>query len=123
MELVELHLPSLSNLPPHYHTTKDLPPHLMNTLKVAFDAANKSLPSWSSLDVDDSIASDPVHDSNLKIARKAVNYVAIGSVLRAVTTADFTWKYSRSLRGAGLSFMVEAMFGWTFGYEIASNWL
>lgn len=40
VELVELHLPSLPDLPPHYHTTKGLPPHLMNTLKVAFDMAS-----------------------------------------------------------------------------------
>ncbi|XP_056169078.1 beta-D-glucosyl crocetin beta-1,6-glucosyltransferase-like [Syzygium oleosum] len=44
--LIELHLPSLPNLPPHYHTTKGLPPHLMNTLKVAFDMAS---PSFSSI--------------------------------------------------------------------------
>ncbi|XP_030456198.1 LOW QUALITY PROTEIN: beta-D-glucosyl crocetin beta-1,6-glucosyltransferase-like [Syzygium oleosum] len=40
IELVELHLPSPPELPPHYHTTKGLPPHLMNTLKVAFDMAS-----------------------------------------------------------------------------------
>ncbi|XP_030526540.1 beta-D-glucosyl crocetin beta-1,6-glucosyltransferase-like [Rhodamnia argentea] len=39
IELVELHLPSLPDLPPHYHTTKGLPPHLMKTLQVAFDMA------------------------------------------------------------------------------------
>ncbi|TMW86266.1 hypothetical protein EJD97_021643 [Solanum chilense] len=37
IELVEFHLPSLPNLPPHYHTTNGLPPHLMNTLKTAFE--------------------------------------------------------------------------------------
>ncbi|XP_015170358.1 beta-D-glucosyl crocetin beta-1,6-glucosyltransferase-like [Solanum tuberosum] len=40
IELVELHLPSLPNLPPHYHTTNGLPPHLMNTLKTAFENAS-----------------------------------------------------------------------------------
>ncbi|KAG5574909.1 hypothetical protein H5410_055043 [Solanum commersonii] len=40
IELVELHLPSLPNLPPHYHTTNGLPPHLMNTLKKAFEIAS-----------------------------------------------------------------------------------
>ncbi|CAN4126465.1 unnamed protein product [Withania somnifera] len=39
IELVELHLPSLPDLPPHYHTTNGLPPHLMNTLKTAFEMA------------------------------------------------------------------------------------
>ncbi|MCE0482395.1 hypothetical protein HAX54_041146 [Datura stramonium] len=40
IELVEIHLPSLPNLPPHYHTTNGLPPHLMNTLKTAFEIAS-----------------------------------------------------------------------------------
>nr|XP_009795814.1 PREDICTED: crocetin glucoside glucosyltransferase-like [Nicotiana sylvestris] len=38
--LVELRLPSLPNLPPHYHTTNGLPPHLMSTLKKAFKMSN-----------------------------------------------------------------------------------
>ncbi|XP_047962281.1 UDP-glucosyltransferase 29-like [Salvia hispanica] len=36
IELVELPLPSLPDLPPHYHTTKNIPPHLMPTLMKAF---------------------------------------------------------------------------------------
>ncbi|KAL6345972.1 hypothetical protein AAG906_025252 [Vitis piasezkii] len=40
IELVEIHLPSLPDLPPHYHTTNGLPPHLMPTLKKAFDMAS-----------------------------------------------------------------------------------
>ncbi|XP_049379617.1 UDP-glucosyltransferase 29-like [Solanum stenotomum] len=39
IELVELHLPSLPNLPPHYHTTNGLPHHLTNTLIEAFQNA------------------------------------------------------------------------------------
>ena len=42
IHLVELHLPSSPDLPPHYHTTNGLPPHLMPTLKKAFDTANHS---------------------------------------------------------------------------------
>ncbi|KAI3899030.1 hypothetical protein MKW92_017752 [Papaver armeniacum] len=42
IELVELRLPSLPDLPPHYHTTKSLPPHLMPTLKKAFDLSSPS---------------------------------------------------------------------------------
>ncbi|KAM7526816.1 hypothetical protein LguiA_016718 [Lonicera macranthoides] len=37
IQLVELHLPSLPELPPRYHTTNGLPPHLMDTLKDAFE--------------------------------------------------------------------------------------
>ncbi|KAK4707977.1 hypothetical protein R3W88_028902 [Solanum pinnatisectum] len=39
IELVELNLPSLPNLPPHYHTTNGLPHHLTNTLIEAFQNA------------------------------------------------------------------------------------
>lgn len=46
IELVELHLPSLPNLPPYYHTTNGLPPHLMNTLKIAFEMSS---PNFSKL--------------------------------------------------------------------------
>ncbi|KAF5946573.1 hypothetical protein HYC85_016801 [Camellia sinensis] len=37
IQLVELHVPTLPDLPPNCHTTKNLPPHLMPTLKKAFD--------------------------------------------------------------------------------------
>ncbi|KAL8486235.1 hypothetical protein ACS0TY_023081 [Phlomoides rotata] len=40
IELVELHLPSLPELPPHYHTTKNVPPHLMPTLMKAFQMSS-----------------------------------------------------------------------------------
>ncbi|XP_027152571.1 beta-D-glucosyl crocetin beta-1,6-glucosyltransferase-like [Coffea eugenioides] len=39
IHLVELHLPKLPELPAEYHTTNGLPPHLMPTLKDAFDMA------------------------------------------------------------------------------------
>lgn len=42
IELVELHLPELPDLPSHYHTTNGLPPHLMPTLKKAFDMSSPS---------------------------------------------------------------------------------
>ncbi|PQM39589.1 beta-D-glucosyl crocetin beta-1 6-glucosyltransferase-like [Prunus yedoensis var. nudiflora] len=44
IEFVELHLPheELPELPPHYHTTNGLPPHLMSSLKRAFDMSSKN---------------------------------------------------------------------------------
>ncbi|EYU45578.1 hypothetical protein MIMGU_mgv1a007199mg [Erythranthe guttata] len=42
IELVELHLPSLPQLPPQYHTTKNTPPHLMPTLMHAFQMSSSS---------------------------------------------------------------------------------
>ncbi|KAJ8545862.1 hypothetical protein K7X08_018445 [Anisodus acutangulus] len=40
IQFLELHLQTLPNLPPSLHTTNGLPPHLMNTLKEAFDLAS-----------------------------------------------------------------------------------
>ncbi|XP_059294806.1 beta-D-glucosyl crocetin beta-1,6-glucosyltransferase-like [Lycium ferocissimum] len=40
IQFLELHLQTLPNLPPCYHTTNGLPPHLMSTLKEAFDLAS-----------------------------------------------------------------------------------
>ncbi|KAE8038761.1 hypothetical protein FH972_011237 [Carpinus fangiana] len=42
IQFVELHLPSLPELPPHYHTTNGLPPHLAPTLKKAFDMGSQN---------------------------------------------------------------------------------
>ncbi|CAN0916688.1 Flavanone 7-O-glucoside 2''-O-beta-L-rhamnosyltransferase [Linum grandiflorum] len=43
IQLVDLHLPSSSSLPPKFHTTKNLPPHLMPALKEAFDDSRPEL--------------------------------------------------------------------------------
>lgn len=42
VEFVELHLPSLPELPPHYHTTKGLPRHLLSNLMEALDMSSCS---------------------------------------------------------------------------------
>ncbi|CAH9079513.1 unnamed protein product [Cuscuta epithymum] len=39
IQLVELHLPELPDLPPHYHTTNGLPLHLNSTLRKALNMA------------------------------------------------------------------------------------
>ncbi|XP_015876309.3 UDP-glucosyltransferase 29-like [Ziziphus jujuba] len=46
IELVELHLPSLPELPPHHHTTKGLSPHLLSTLHKSLDM---SRPNFSNI--------------------------------------------------------------------------
>ncbi|XP_071689537.1 beta-D-glucosyl crocetin beta-1,6-glucosyltransferase-like [Rutidosis leptorrhynchoides] len=43
IKLVEINLPTLPNLPPHYHTTNGLPSHLMDTLKEAFKMSKPEL--------------------------------------------------------------------------------
>lgn len=45
IQLVEFHLPCMDELPPYYHTTKDLPPHLNSTLIQAFQMASSKFPS------------------------------------------------------------------------------
>ncbi|GFP93056.1 beta-d-glucosyl crocetin beta-1 6-glucosyltransferase, partial [Phtheirospermum japonicum] len=46
IKLVELQIPTTPHLPPHYHTTNGLPPHLMGPLKRALDSAR---PVFSSI--------------------------------------------------------------------------
>ncbi|KFK43152.1 hypothetical protein AALP_AA1G086700 [Arabis alpina] len=88
-----------------------------------FTKRDKALPSWSSSDVEEFIASDPVHGPTLKTAREAVNFGLAGTVVGAVSTAAFAWKYSKSPHGAALSFLGGGVFGWTFGQEIANHTL
>ncbi|KAF4371039.1 hypothetical protein CsatB_028433 [Cannabis sativa] len=81
----------------------------------------KPLPRWTPSDVEEFIASDPVHGPTLKTTREAMNYGITGSVIGAVSTAGVAWKYSRSLHGAGLSLLAGGVFGWTFGQEAANH--
>eukprot|EP00262_Sarcandra_glabra_P019261 TRINITY_DN7200_c0_g1_i1.p1 TRINITY_DN7200_c0_g1~~TRINITY_DN7200_c0_g1_i1.p1 ORF type:complete len:154 (-),score=25.97 TRINITY_DN7200_c0_g1_i1:281-742(-) len=82
---------------------------------------NKSYPTWTDSDVDEFIASDPLYGPQLKSAREATKIAAIGSAIGAISTGGFAWKYSKSPHGALLSFGAGAVFGWTFGHEIASH--
>nr|AFK79036.1 glycosyltransferase UGT4 [Bupleurum chinense] len=43
IELVELHLPSLPDLPPNQHTTNGLPPHLIPTLHMAYSLSKEKM--------------------------------------------------------------------------------
>ncbi|KAL6958793.1 succinate dehydrogenase [Sarracenia purpurea var. burkii] len=88
-----------------------------------FVKRDKPLPSWSDADVEEFIASNPIHGPTLRTAREAAKFGAAGSVIGAVSTAAVSWKYSRSLHGAALSFGAGAVFGFTFGHEIANHWL
>ncbi|XAR60219.1 Succinate dehydrogenase (ubiquinone) [Bertholletia excelsa] len=81
------------------------------------------LPEWSDADIEEFIASDPVYGPNLRTTREAIKYAGTGSVIGAVSTAAFAWKYSRSPHGALLSLGAGAVFGWTFGQEFANHWL
>ncbi|XP_057446157.1 succinate dehydrogenase subunit 6, mitochondrial [Lotus japonicus] len=86
-----------------------------------FVKREKPVRSWSSSDVEEFIAYDPVHGPVLKTAREAVQYSVAGSALGAVVTAGVALKYSKSLHGAGLSLLAGGIFGWTFGHEVANH--
>ncbi|KVH99682.1 succinate dehydrogenase subunit 6, mitochondrial [Cynara cardunculus var. scolymus] len=79
------------------------------------------LPPWSASDVEEFIASDPVHGPVLKTTRDAVKFLAVGGIVGAVSTASFAWKYSKSPHGAVLSLGAGAVVGMTFGQEIANH--
>ncbi|KAL0812804.1 hypothetical protein Bca101_069247 [Brassica carinata] len=64
-----------------------------------FTKRDTPLPSWSSSDVEEFIASDPLHGPTLKTAREAATFGVTGAALGAVSTAAFAWKYSRSPHG------------------------
>ncbi|XP_068645786.1 succinate dehydrogenase subunit 6, mitochondrial-like [Aristolochia californica] len=91
--------------------------------KRIFLIPEKQLPKWSSSDVEEFIASDHIHGPVLKTAREAATIAAYGSGIGAVSTAGLAWKYSKSPHGAVMAFGAGAIFGWTFGQEIASHWL
>ncbi|XP_077224641.1 succinate dehydrogenase subunit [Tasmannia lanceolata] len=96
---------------------------ILDSYKHIILAREKPLPKWSDSDVEDFINSDPTHGPPLKAARKAAEISATGSAIGAVSTAGLAWKYSKSPHGAALAFGAGAIFGWTFGQEIAGHWL
>ncbi|KAK9727075.1 hypothetical protein RND81_05G256600 [Saponaria officinalis] len=81
----------------------------------------KPLPSWSDADVESFISMDPVHGPALRTAREAAKYGLVGSAVGAVSLGGWAWKYSRSPHGAVLALGAGAVFGWTFGHEVANH--
>ncbi|KAK9097744.1 hypothetical protein Syun_024789 [Stephania yunnanensis] len=59
----------------------------------------------------------------LKSAREAVKFAATGSAIGALSLGGISWKYSKSPHGALLALGAGAVFGWTFGQEVAGHWL
>nr|GEW82030.1 succinate dehydrogenase subunit 6, mitochondrial [Tanacetum cinerariifolium] len=86
-----------------------------------FIRRDSPLPPWSDADVHDFIASDPIHGPVLKTTRDAAKIMAAGGIIGAVSTAAFAWKYSKSPHGAALSLGAGALFGMSFGQEIANH--
>ncbi|KAI8030507.1 Beta-D-glucosyl crocetin beta-1,6-glucosyltransferase [Camellia lanceoleosa] len=94
IELVEIHLPSSLDLPPHYHTTNGLPTHLIPTLKTAFDMA---IPSFSNI-LNTLTPNLVIYDFNLPWAPTiacsygipAVDFIPTGAAMTSSTLHMFT---------------------------------
>ncbi|THG02437.1 hypothetical protein TEA_015151 [Camellia sinensis var. sinensis] len=84
IESVEIHLPSLPELPPHYHTTNGLLVHLNSTLQKAFKMAS---PSFSN--IFNTLSPDLIYDYDLPWAPtiassyniSAVDFIPIGATM------------------------------------------
>ncbi|KAF8008986.1 hypothetical protein BT93_J0082 [Corymbia citriodora subsp. variegata] len=85
VELVELHVPSLPGLPPQYHTTRGLPPHLMPKLKMAFDMAGPNLSDIIADHQPDLLIFDYLLPWVPEVARshgiRAVNFLSVAAVM------------------------------------------
>ncbi|KAI3427724.1 Glycosyltransferase [Psidium guajava] len=105
IELVELHLPSLPDVPPHYHTTKGLPPHLMNTLKAAFDMASPGFSDMTKSLSPDLIIYDFLQPWAPEIARShnvpMVNFWSVG--------AGMTSFFFHAIKNVGEDFPFQAI--------------
>uniref|UniRef100_A0A7N2R345 Glycosyltransferase N-terminal domain-containing protein n=1 Tax=Quercus lobata TaxID=97700 RepID=A0A7N2R345_QUELO len=88
IELVELHLPSLPELPPHYHTTNGLPPHLMPTLKKAMDMASPNITTILKQLKPDLVIYDFLQILALSLAQSQ-NIPAIDFVVMSATITSF----------------------------------
>ncbi|KAL8551719.1 hypothetical protein ACS0TY_000695 [Phlomoides rotata] len=85
IKLVDLHLPQLPDLPPHYHTTNGLPPHLLPTLQRAFRMAG---PAFS--DIVTSLNPDLViYDYCQPWAARVASELAIPAVQFLTISATF----------------------------------
>ncbi|KAL3641965.1 hypothetical protein CASFOL_012780 [Castilleja foliolosa] len=85
IELVELHLPSLPQLLPHYHTTKNIPPHLMPTLMQAFQM---SIPNFSQI-IANLMPDLLIYDGFQPWSAKIASSLSIPSVLFATPASAF----------------------------------
>lgn len=68
IQLVELHLPYSPDLPPEYHTTKNLPPNLMSTLMSAFQMSKSSFSNIITILNPDLLIYDSFHSWAVEIA-------------------------------------------------------
>ncbi|KAL7144529.1 hypothetical protein ABFS83_07G018600 [Erythranthe nasuta] len=96
INLVELHLPSSPDLPQNYHTTKNLPPHLMPKLFDSFQKSNSSFSSIISSLKPDMLIYDVFQPWAAKIATSlsipAVHFATSGATAYSFYHHHFTHK-------------------------------
>ncbi|XP_015876307.3 beta-D-glucosyl crocetin beta-1,6-glucosyltransferase-like [Ziziphus jujuba] len=96
IQLVELHLPSFPELPPHYHTTKGLPQHLMPLLG---KASNMSKPNITyiieTLKPDMVIFDYHVHNWLPRLAF-SLNIHAISFITNGAASITFVYHYMKN---------------------------
>lgn len=88
IQLVQLHLEPTHELPPHYHTTKNLPPDLLFTLIKAFQTSNSSFSNIVACLKPDLVIYDVFQPWSAKIALQhgipAVHFATIGAATLSV---------------------------------------
>lgn len=82
----------------------------------------KSLPSWTSADVEEFIRSDPIYGPQLKSIRDGKKFIGIGGLLGAVHLAGLSWKFSKTPHGTVLAGLFGGFCGMTIGKEVATHW-
>lgn len=106
IQLVELHLPYLPELPPKYHTTNGLPPHLLPTLHKAFSLSKPTL-------------SNTINSLNPDLIIFDVSQIWLGSLVSSVnipgvpfntSSAAMTSFYSHLLSNPGVEYPHPGIF-------------
>ncbi|KAL1827978.1 hypothetical protein ACET3Z_006390 [Daucus carota] len=101
IQLVELNLPPSPDLPPHYHTTNGLPPHLMGSLKTAFaDSSANFLTIFESVkpdmliyDYNQSWAADIALSNNIPAVQFLLSSAIFSSLRRQMLYSDSSVTY------------------------------
>ncbi|KAL3849248.1 hypothetical protein ACJIZ3_011130 [Penstemon smallii] len=92
IELVEIHLKPSPELPPHYHTTKNLPLHLNSTLIKAFQTSNSSFSDIINTLKPDLVIYDIFQPWAAKIA-SLQGIPAVHFVLTSAATASYIYHH------------------------------
>ena len=113
IQFVELHLPSLPELPPHYHTTDGLPPRLAPTLKKAFDMGSQNFSTILKSLSPDLLVYDFIQQWALSLALSQ----NIPAVEFSPTSAAMTSFLIHNIRHPGINFPFPETSLWD--YEVA----